>query len=56
MIAFVWPVALFAWMLGICVHLLWEAWIIATRGFDALPECRRWWCPHGFLNNVKRGR
>lgn len=44
------------WSLAIIAHLLWEAWIIATRGFSSLETCRRWWCPHGFLNNVRRDR
>jgi hypothetical protein len=41
-----------AWLLVVCGHFLWEAWIIATRGFDALPECYRGWCPHGILNRI----
>jgi hypothetical protein len=41
------------WSLAIVVHFLWEAWIIAARGIDALDQCRRWWCPHGMRNRWK---
>lgn len=41
------------WTLAVGVHFLWEAWVIAAHGFSSLPECRRWRCPHGFLNRMK---
>ena len=43
------------WLPALVGHWLWEAYIIATRGIDRLPECRRWWCPEGMKNLVKRG-
>ena len=47
-------IAVFVWLIGVCVHFLWEAWIIGSRGFEALPECFHWWCPHGFLNRMRK--
>ena len=44
---------LLIWSLAIVAHFLWEAWIIAARGIDALDQCRRWWCPHGMRNRWK---
>ncbi len=38
------------WSVAVLVHILWEAWILATRGYLELPVCRRWWCPHGLWN------
>ena len=42
------------WALAVATHLFWEVWIIAARGIDALPECHRFWCPHGILNRWKK--
>jgi hypothetical protein len=48
----------------LCVHFLWEAWLIAKKfgkaalgeippDSELIPECRAWWCPHGLLNRWK---
>ena len=49
-------IAVLAYLVLLVAHFLWEAWIIATYGFDSLEECRRWWCPHGMLNRRRAAR
>jgi hypothetical protein len=46
--------AVLVWLLAICAHFFWEAWLIARSGFRyPIPKCRRWWCPHGLLNRFR---
>jgi hypothetical protein len=46
-------ISVLAWSLLVAVHFLWEAWLIARSDFKDIPECRRWWCPHGIRNRWK---
>jgi hypothetical protein len=41
--------------LAICVHFLWEAWLIVRSDFGEIPVCRRWWCPDGIRNRLFKG-
>ncbi len=43
----------FVWSLGVCVHFVREAWLIARSGCEEIPECRRWWCPDGLRNRFR---
>jgi hypothetical protein len=59
-------IAAMIYSLILCVHFLWEAWLIAKKFGQAtqgkmpldseeiIPECRHWWCPHGLLNRFRK--
>jgi hypothetical protein len=40
------------WAVAFVAHMLRETWVI-TYSLDALPKCRRLWCPEGIKNRWK---